>query len=124
MRTSNFSAENLKKKEKRVPKVGRQLSPRHGHVILISISKFDQWVPCFDSCQFTTTYLRNIRLQAPIQARESDNLQCVVQTGGQTYGQVTTKILAVDRSPNFLSYGTPPTSHLTGLLSIVSEAVS
>ena len=57
--------------------MGRQLSPRHGHVILISISKFDQWTPCFDSCQFTTTYINymyNIRLQASIQARESDNL--------------------------------------------------
>ena len=31
----------------------------------------------------------------------------VVQTGGQTYGQVATKILAVDRQPNFLSYGAP-----------------
>ena len=54
--------------------MGRQLSPRHSHVILISISKFDQWIPCFDSCQFTTTYMCNIRLQAPILARESDNL--------------------------------------------------
>ena len=31
----------------------------------------------------------------------------VVQTDGQTYGQVTTKILAVDKQPNFLSYGAP-----------------
>ena len=25
----------------------------------------DQWIPCLDSCQFATTCMRNIRLQAP-----------------------------------------------------------
>ena len=65
-------------------------------------------MPCFDSCQFTTTYMCNIRLQAPILSRESDNLHCFPgRTDGQTYGQVTTKILAVDKQPNFLSYGAP-----------------
>ena len=80
--------------------MGRQLSKRHGHVILVRISKFDQWIPCFDSCSFTTTYMCNIRLQAPILARERVTIYIgypVVQTGGQTSGQVATKILAVDR---------------------------
>ena len=39
--------------------MGRHLGPRYGH------TNTDQQIPCFDSCQLTTTWMYNIRLQAP-----------------------------------------------------------
>ena len=44
--------------------MGRHLSQRYGQVILVS-RYF-----CFDSCQLTTTWMWNIRLQDPILARK------------------------------------------------------
>ena len=70
--------------------MGRHLSQRYGQVILVS-GYF-----CFDSCQLTTTWMWNIKLQDPKLARK-----CTIShwfpCGVWTYGHLTTKIFRMGR---------------------------
>ena len=60
----------------------------------------DQRIPCFDSCQLTTTWMCNIRTKAPTLARKF----LMAETDGWVGGHMVTQL---DRQPNFLSYGAP-----------------
>ena len=61
-----------------------------------------QRIPCFYSCQLTTTWMCNTRLQAPTLARNCEILHWLPcdadgRSDGRTYGHVTTKISRIDR---------------------------
>ena len=46
-----------------------------------------QWIPCFDSCQLTTTWMCNIRLHAPTLPRKCDIFKLVALWCGRTDGR-------------------------------------
>ena len=55
-------------------------------------SDTSQWILCFDSCQLTTTWMCNIRLQAPTLARKLESVTFdidfpVVRTDGRAGGR-------------------------------------
>ena len=51
-------------------------------------SDADQHIPCFDSCQLTTTLMCNIRTQAPTLARKFIVVETDGRVGGH-YGHTT-----------------------------------
>ena len=91
MKTRNLSVVNLKKT---CNLDGSTPEPA------IWLCDADQHIPRFDSCQLTTTWMCNIRTQAPTLARKF----LVVQTDGRVGGHMLTQL---DRQTNFLSYGVP-----------------
>ena len=65
-----------------------------------------------DSCQFTTTWMYNIRLQAPTPARRCKISHWLPRgadgwVGGGKDGCMVTKISRMNRQPNLLRYGAP-----------------
>ena len=61
----------------------------------------------FDTCEVTTTWKCNIRLQAPPLAKKCDISHWLLcgADDGQTSYHATTKIPRMDRQPNFVAMG-------------------
>ena len=65
-------------------------------------------IPCFYSCQLTTTWMCKITLQAPTLARKCDDshwFSCGAEGRGWTYGHVTTKFIEWKGNQIFLAMG-------------------
>ena len=64
-----------------------------------------QRIPCFDSCQLSTTWMCEITLQAPTLARQCDESHWFSCDAEWTYGHVTTKFLGWKGNQIFLAMG-------------------